>query len=233
MSQLQAILKYQEMDTKLYKLERELASSEERKEYVKFKKFLETAPEKLDAMEVKANALKTEAAEITKKYEKAEGTLKDFEHLDELVTDGADIAFYKKNVQAIVEQLKKLKSDLTTLINNIKAVDSEYQKLKKQVISAQKQYQEAAEKYKAVKTSKDAEKKEIEKVLADLCKEVPEELMTIYQTKRKERIFPVVGEIVGKRCPFCSMEPPLAARSKLSGGGRIECDNCHRIIFGN
>lgn len=233
MSQLQAILKYQEIDTKLYKLERELASSEERKEYVKFKKFLETAPEKLDAMEVKANSLKTEAAEITKKYEKAEGTLKDFEHLDELVTDGADIAFYKKNVQAIVEQLKKLKSDLTTLINNIKAVDSEYQKLKKQVISAQKQYQEAAEKYKAVKTSKDAEKKEIEKVLADLCKEVPEELMTIYQTKRKERIFPVVGEIVGNRCPFCSMEPPLAARSKISGGGRIECDNCHRIIFGN
>ena len=59
MSQLQAILKYQEIDTKLYKLERELASSEERKEYVKVKKFLETAPEKLDAMEVKANALKT------------------------------------------------------------------------------------------------------------------------------------------------------------------------------
>ena len=29
----------------------------------------------------------------------------------------------------------------------------------------------------------------------------------------------------------CSMEPPLAARNQLSGGGRIECDNCHRIIF--
>lgn len=233
MSQLQAILKYQEIDTKLYKLERELASSEERKEYVKFKKFLETAPEKLDAMEVKANALKTEAAEITKKYEKAEETLKDFEHLDELVTDGANIAFYKKNAQSIADQLKKLKADLATLINNIKSVDSEYQKLKKQVISAQKQYAEAAEKYKAVKSSKDEEKKGIEKELATLAKEVPEELMNVYQTKRKERIFPVVGEIAGNRCPFCSMEPPLAARSKLSGGGKIECDNCHRIIFGN
>lgn len=233
MSQLQAILKYQEIDTKLYKLEREIASSEERKEYVKFKKFLETAPEKLDAMEVKANALKTEAAEITKKYEKAEETLKDFEHLDELVTDGANIAFYKKNAQSIADQLKKLKADLATLINNIKSVDSEYQKLKKQVISAQKQYAEAAEKYKAVKSSKDEEKKGIEKELATLAKEVPEELMNVYQTKRKERIFPVVGEIAGNRCPFCSMEPPLAARSKLSGGGKIECDNCHRIIFGN
>ena len=37
MSQLQAILKYQEIDTKLYKPERELASPAERKEYAKVK----------------------------------------------------------------------------------------------------------------------------------------------------------------------------------------------------
>ncbi len=233
MSQLQAILKYQEIDTKLYKLERELAGCEERKEYVKFKKFLETAPEKLDAMEVKANSLKTEAAEITKKYAKVEETLKDFEHLDELVTEGADIAFYKKNAQSIVEQLKKLKADLNALTASIKETDAEYQKLKKQVIAAQKQYAEAAAKYKAVKASKEEEKQGIEKELAQTVKEVPAEILEIYKTKRKERIFPVVGEIAGNRCPFCGMEPPLAARSKLTGGGRIECDNCHRLIFGN
>ena len=43
MSQLQAILNYQEADKKLYKLERELAGCDERKEYVKFKKFLDKA----------------------------------------------------------------------------------------------------------------------------------------------------------------------------------------------
>ena len=35
MSQLQEILKYQEIDKKLYALERELAGCEERKEYLK------------------------------------------------------------------------------------------------------------------------------------------------------------------------------------------------------
>ena len=231
MSQLQAILKYQEIDTKLYKLERELAGCDERKEYVKFKKFLETAPEKLDALEVKATALKTEAAELSKKYLQTEETLKDFEHLDELVTGGADIAFYKKKAQSIVEQLKKLKADLNTLTTNIKATDAEYQKLKKQVIAAQKQYAEAAEKYKAVKASRDAEKKEIDAQLSSIAKEISESMLEVYKTKRKERIFPVVGELTGNRCPFCSMEPPLAARSKLTGGGMIECDNCHRLIF--
>ena len=231
MSQLQAILNYQEIDKKLYKIERELAGCEERKEYVKYKKFLETAPEKLDSLEVKATALKAESAEISKKYLQVEETLKDFEHLDDLVTGGADIAFYKKKAQSISEQLKKLKADLAALTANIKAVDAEYQKLKKQVISAQKQYGEVSEKYKAVKAARDNERKEIEAELSALVKEIPAQMLEVYNTKRKERIFPVVGELTGNRCPFCSMEPPLAARNKLTGGATIECDNCHRLIF--
>ena len=60
-------------------------------------------------------------------------------------------------------------------------------------------------------------------------KEVDGEMLARYQTKRKEKLFPVVGELYGGRCPFCSMEPPIAAKSKLPQG--VECDNCHRIIF--
>lgn len=228
---LQAILQYQETDAKLYKLEREIAGCDERKEYVKFKKFLEAAPEKLDALEVKASALQSEAAEVTQKYARVEESLNDFDNLDELVTSGADIAFYKKKAQALADQLKKLKADLATLTANIKATDEEYKKLKKQVLSAQKQYAEATEKYKAVKAAREPEKKELETALAKLEKDVPTEMLETYRTKRKEKIFPVVGEMVGGRCPFCSMEPPLAARNKLTGGASIECDNCHRIIF--
>ena len=231
MSQLQAILNYQEIDKKLYKLERELAGCEERKEYVKVKKFLETAPEKLDSLEVKATSLKAEAAKLAQKYEQTEETLKEFEHLDELITGGADIAFYKKKAQALVDQLKKLKADLAALTANIKATDEEYKKLKKQVLSAQKQYADANEKYKAVKAAREPEKKALETELAKLEKDVPADMLEVYRTKRKEKIFPVVGEMIGMRCPFCSMEPPLAARNKLTGGATIECDNCHRIIF--
>ncbi len=232
MANLQAILHYQEVDTKLYKIEREIAGCDERKEYVKVKKFLETAPEKLDSLEVKATSLKTQADELMKKYEATEETLKDFEHLDELVNGGADIAFYKKKAQSIVDKLKKLKAELNTLATTIKETDAEYQKLKKQVISAQKQYAEVSEKYKAVKVSREAERKEIEVELSKIAKEVSAQMLEVYQTKRKERVFPVVGQLVGNRCPYCSMEPPIAARNKLTGGGVIECDNCHRIIFG-
>ena len=229
MAQLQAILNYQEIDRKLYKLERDLAASEERKEYIKLKKFLESAPEKLDSLEVKAASLAAEAETLEKKYAQVEATLSDFENLDELVKSGADISFYKKKAQTKVEQLKKIRAEINTLAASIKATDAEYQKLKKQVIAAQKQYPEVSEKYKAVKSAQDTERKEIEKALAAAAAEVAPEMLAKYQTKRKEKLFPIVGELYSGRCPFCSMEPPLAAKSKLKDG--IECDNCHRIIF--
>ena len=129
MTQLQAILNYQEVDRELYAIERELAVSNERKEYVKMKKFLEGAPEKLDSLEAKANGLKAEAVTLNEKYEKTEETLKDFDSLDELIEGGADIAFYKKKAQSVFDQLRRLKAELNELINSINETSAEYQKL--------------------------------------------------------------------------------------------------------
>lgn len=228
---LQAILNYQEIDKRLYALERELAGCEERKEYVKAKKFLETAADKLDGYDAKATQLKNEAIELTKKHLRMEDTLKDFAHIDELVAGGADIAFYKKSALSLSDQLKKIKADLATLTAAINATHDEYQKLKKQVIAMQKQYKDAYEKYNAVKASKEGERKAIEAELQVAGKEIPAQVMEKYKIKRKEKVFPVVGKLKDNRCPFCGMEPPLAARGKLSGGGVIECENCRRIIY--
>jgi predicted nucleic acid-binding Zn-ribbon protein len=231
MSQLQAILAYQEIDKRMFALERELAGSEERKEYVKLKKWLEAASEKLDALDAKAAALKTEAVELTKKYLATEEMLKDFENLDELVAGGADISFYKKKALSLMDKMKKIRAELNALEATIKATSEEYQKLKQQVIAAQKKYAEASERYKAKKASMEDERLAIEAELKKASAGISEELLATYKMKRKEKIFPVFGQLVSRRCPFCSMEPPLAAINQLSGGGTIECDHCHRIIY--
>ena len=228
---IQAILHYQQIDQKLFKLERELASCDERKEYVKLKKYMENAEEKLDSLETKAAALKSEAIELSKRYLAAEETLKEFEHLDELVEGGADIAFYKKKAQAVLEQMKKIRADLTALTKNIDDTSAEYQDLKSKVIENQKKYVDAKAKYKAAKDSRADEKAAIEAELAKAAKAVDEGLLSVYLTKRQEKLFPVVGQLNDKRCPFCSMDVPIASQSALSGGGTIECEHCHRIIY--
>ncbi|MBR2903079.1 MAG: hypothetical protein IKC37_00350 [Clostridia bacterium] len=228
---IQAILNYQQIDQKLYKLERELASCDERKEYVKLKKYMENAEEKLDSLETKAAALKAEAIELSKHYLSAEETLKEFEHLDELIAGGADIAFYKKKAQAIMDQMRKIRADMTALTKNIEETSAEYQDLKAKVIENQKKYVEAKAKYKDAKDARADEKAAIEADLAEAAKGVDEGLLNLYLTKRKEKLFPVVGQLNDKRCPFCSMDVPIASQSALSGGGTIECEHCHHIIY--
>ena len=230
MSQLQAILKYQEVDGKLFKLENELAESEERKKYAKLRKFLKTAPEKLDALEMKAATLKGEAAALTAKYEQIEATLKDFENLDELVSGGADIAFYKKKAQSVFEQLKKLKADINAVIASVKATDEEYKELKKKVIAAQKQYDGAKKAYEELEATKVSERDAIKAELSKLEKGIDGTMLSRYQVKRKEIPFPIVVQAVGTRCPFCSNEFSIVARGKLAGG--VECEMCKKIVFG-
>ncbi len=234
MAQLQAILKYQEVDAKLYKIERELSSSEERKEYVKLKKFMESAPEKLNALESKALSLKNECEGLAAQYERLAESVKDFENVWELISEeGADISFYKKNVQSIIEKLKKVKAEINALVAAVKGTDEEYKKLKKQVLGVEKHAPDIQAAYKKIKTEKEAEAKPYKVELDALAKDISAEMMELYKTKRKEKIFPVVGQIVNNRCPFCSMDLPIAAMSKLSGGGYIECENhiCSRILF--
>ncbi len=229
MSQLQAILNYQSADAKLYELEKVLAESEERKLYVKLQKFLKSAPERLDSLEVKAQALRAEVDALATKYAQVEATLGEFDKLEELVMGGADVSFYKKEAQKILEQLKKIRADINTLTASIKETDEEYKKLKKQVISAQKQYEDAANKYKELKESRAGERTAIEKELSAIAKDIPESMLARYQMKRKEKMFPIVGVINGGRCWRCGMEPPIAALSNLGAG--IECDSCHVIIY--
>ena len=232
MTQLQAILNYQETDKKLYALERELSSNEARKKSVTAKKFIMAAAEKIELFDAKAKQLKNAAAELAKKYQAAEETLAEFGNVDELVDSGADVSFYKKNALALADTLRKIKADLTATIAAINETHEEYQKLKKQVLAAQKQYKESQEEYEKAKAEKADEKAAIEKELSVLAKEISPETMEKYLRKRKEKVFPVVGKINEKRCPFCSMELPLAAINTLKGGATIECDECTRIIFG-
>lgn len=229
---LKAILNYQEIDRKLFQLERELAGSAERKKYAKLKKYMETASEKLDALDAKAEALKAELTALEDKYAITAAALEEFDHLEELVENGgADLSFYKKKAMMHLDRMKKLKADIAALEDAVKATDKEFRELKAEVISKQAEYKAAKEEYNALKESKEGEKSAIEAELKKASVGIDANALVVYKTKRKEKIFPVYSQLHSGRCSCCSMEPPLAAQNKLEGGATIECDHCHRILY--
>lgn len=231
MSQVEKLLKYQQTDEKMLKIERETGNSEERKNYVQAKTFLTKAPEKLDSLDAKAVELNALLTELNKKYEEISETLSDFDHIDEMVDGGADISFYKKNVTQISEKLKSIKAEVASLSKAIKDADEEYQSMKKKTIAVQKQYAEASEVYKKFKESKQAEAVAVKKELEVLAKDIDAEVLKKYEIKRSERIFPILCPVKDGRCSKCGSELSLAGKEKISSGAVVECDNCHRILY--
>lgn len=231
MAQIQQLLKYQEEDSKLLKIEQDVASSEERKKYVQTRNFLTKASEKLDQLEGKAQELKVLLDRLNEKYGEISETLKDFDHLDELVEGGADISFYKRNAQAIIEKIKSLKGEISSLTASVKEASEEYQNLKKKVIAAQKQYPDLQKAFQDYKKSKQGEISAITAEMETIAKDINPEILKKYQAKRSERIFPIICKLNGDRCSKCGIELSIAGKEAASSGKVIECENCHRFLY--
>ena len=234
MSKLQELLRYQETDKELRKIEQEIAGSDERKKYVQARKFMEAAKEKLEAQDRRAVDLKNKRDELGARMEELNKALAEYSDLEEMMDDDGAVSFYKKNAQALAEKLRALKNELNKLIAEITSITEEYKKLKSQTIAMQKQYKEYGEKTSDLKKGYEEELKEIKRRLNDIAKNIPAELLEKYDAKRKERVFPVLvpltqaGTQIG--C-ICGVEFSLAQKEKLSGGNVIECEHCRRLVY--
>lgn len=231
MTQIEQLLKYQDEDSKLLKIEREASSSEEWKNYSQAKTFLTKAPEKLESMDAKAVEMGAILNKLNKKYEEIEETLKDFENLDELVEEGADISFYKKNATQIGDKLKSIKSEINALIKSIKDADEEYQALKKKTIEVQKQYADYSAVYSDYRKTKIAEMEAVKVNLKKLAKDIDPDVLKRYDMKRSERIFPIICEVKNDRCSKCGIELSIVGKEKIAGGEVTECEYCHRFLY--
>lgn len=228
---IEQLLKYQSLDGELLKIKQEISATESYKKFAQARKFLEKAPEQLDALDKKAIEAKRSIEGLNQKYMKLAETIKDFENLDELVESGADISFYQKNASQIYESIRALKNEinkLTALINNS---DDEYKSLKNQTIAFQKQFKEYKEKYSEIKNSKAEDVKKIEAEMSKLEKKIDSESLEKYKTKRNEKIFPVICELKDGRCSKCGMDFSVSEIAKLDGGKFIECETCRRFIY--
>ncbi len=230
MSVLNELLEYQKVDGELRKIEQELAASEERKKYVQAKKFMENAREKLEAQDRRAVELKEAEATLISRCEEINKAIAEYQDVDQMVEDGGDISFYKKNVQSLLERVRALKGELSKLVNEIETAVDEYKKFKEQTISMQKQYKEYGEKFKEVKGAREEEVKEITQRLNAIKKSIPAEILDKYERKRKERIFPILVPLTNGGC-VCGMNLSIAEQGKLAGGNVIECEHCSRFIY--
>lgn len=232
---IEQLLKYQQVDAGLRKIEVELSGSEARKKAVSAKKFLESVDETVNKLDVKAaelahiyENLQNESKVLSDQHEEFTGAL---EHAE----DENALNYLAKKADELYVKVKNLSQEAAKVADSMQAVYKEYAAVRSNIKAAQVQYTENGKIFNDLKASRQEERSRIEDELKELEKAVEPELMERYKVKRANKIFPIVYEIntVGKShfCGYCNMELPMTVKPKLNNGEVIECDNCNRLLF--
>lgn len=230
MSVLNELLEYQKVDAKLRKIEQDVASSEEQKKYAQANKFMKSAPERFEAQDRRAAELAALRDDLIRRAEDITRQIAEYSELDEMVEEGGDVSFYKKNAQALLDRLRALKGEMQKLNSDIAATVEEYERFKKQGVLMQKQYKEYKAKRDELVGAHKQEVSALRERLAEIGKKIPADILAKYQQKRKENIFPIIAPLTGNMC-VCGMDFPLALQERLAGGNVVECEHCRRFVY--
>lgn len=233
MTQLQQLLSYQKADKNLYEIEKKISTSDERKNYVKVNNYLKSAMEKLDQLDAKAGEMSKLIKVLEEKYAHLTESIAELANVDEHISQGGDLSFYRRNADALLNKIKAIKKDIENLCNKINEYDKEYQDLKKDVIKAQKLHKKYKEEYDTLKANNADAMKEIKKELDKLSAEIDADLLAKYSAKRAEKVaMPILYPHADGRC-LCGTEVNASDKIKLSKGELVECESCRRLLFEN
>ncbi|HIZ00601.1 MAG TPA: hypothetical protein H9676_07850 [Firmicutes bacterium] len=230
MSVLNELLEYQKVDAQMRRIEQEVAASDEQKKFAQANKFMKSAPERFEAQDRRAAELAALREDLVRRAEDISKQIAEYSELDEMVEEGGDVSFYKKNAQTLLDRLRALKGEMQKLNADIAATVEEYERFKKQGAAMQKQYKEYKAKRDELVNNRKDEVNRLKAQLKSIAEKIPAETLAKYQQKRKENIFPIVVPLNGNMC-VCGMDFPIALQERLAGGNVVECEHCRRFVY--
>ena len=230
MSVLNELLEYQKVDAQMRRIEQEVAASDEQKKFAQANKFMKSAPERFEAQDRRAAELAALREDLVRRAEDISKQIAEYSELDEMVEEGGDVSFYKKNAQTLLDRLRALKGEMQKLNADIAATVEEYERFKKQGAAMQKQYKEYKAKRDELVNNRKDEVNRLKAQLKSIAEKIPAETLAKYQQKHKENIFPIVVPLNGNMC-VCGMDFPIALQERLAGGNVVECEHCRRFVY--
>lgn len=221
------ILKYQEVDVMLHKLQNKLNNNES---YKKINESREVAK----TMQVKMLKLNSDAQNLAQELDKLLAVKeKGIKAVERHIASNQD-----DNIKEVLEKINQTNKQLTELAIRIKNNEikmrnllKEFDDAKKQIKESKKIHDENKQKIENLKNSLTPEIEKVKKELLSLEKTVEPEVLAKYKQLKKENIFPVFVKLNGKNCGFCRVELPIHKLEKLRLNGVTECEHCRKINY--
>lgn len=226
------LLKYQELDEKLYNVEQRLTKSPARKRAGELSKIAKNAQVKSNELELEAGKVLKEIEDVKAKFEENKKSLQSLlnKDLDKLSMEDLDkITSLKAKILSNLNFLEKHLQKHAELVNRIL---TDFNKTKKMYDEARVQFIECKNKIDEETKALEPEKERLVKELEELSKSVEKNLLVEYKKRRNDNIFPVVVPLEGTNfCGRCRMELPMVAISRIKDVGVITCEHCKRLVY--
>lgn len=234
MAVIEKLLAYQEVDAKLFELEKKLKESDARKKGVQAERFLRTVSDTLAGIEAKAQELNVAYDGAQAELQKINEESEEFKAIAQKVADEKEIAYLKDRASKLSKSLDELLRKIQKIEQDMSELTVQYTKLKKETVAYQEQYQKSGAEYAKLKETVAPERKQIEEDLKKLSIGIPPEILLQYLEKRKDKQFPIVYKVTAKdkHCSACGTELSLKQLDGLKKENAvIECENCRKLIF--
>ena len=227
---MQELLKYQELDLKLKKLESELASSVNKKNAGEMQQYLRDGQAKLVKLEESAKVFIEQYNKSVTLYNEFVGKLetlsKEVEGANEEQLTNLENLIKKFSVDA-----EKLDNHIANISNKISTINKEFENLMNNAKKARHNLEIYKTNYAKEREKLDPEIDRIKKALDVQKKAVNSTLLNKYLAKSEGKNIAVFVKEAGGRCSGCRMEIPAGKLSDLRTKGMVECENCGRIIY--
>ena len=226
---MQEILRYQQIDGELRKLEKELAQLPERKKAAELQNDLKAGQTRLAVVEQNAQ-------KASENFSKAKAYYDDLfikiETLSKTIAE-ADLDKVRELQRAksnFYQMIEKLEKELSKINAQLTMVNNEYNSIIKNAKLAKTQLDTLKIKF---NESKQKLEPQIEKLKADLAaqaKKVDKTTLEKYNNKRESKL-PVFVKNINGTCGGCRMAISASKMREFNSSVYIECENCGRIII--
>ena len=226
------LFKYQEFDIELLKIDNELKSSKEYKEY----KITLSELAKLEAEAQVIQSGSKKLAEISAEIDKRMTALAEIKAIMENeaeIEDVNELDYYQERMQKILDELVSYEKELKAIEARIAEINKKYAEAVTAFKESAKGGKAATAAYKVLKDSyserESAIKAELGKLSDELHSKYPQ-IMEIYDRLRKEKKLPAVVQFNNGYCGRCGMELSGGTSAKLRESGSFaECQHCYCV----
>ncbi len=143
-----------------------------------------------------------------------------------------------EQTRALISEVEKLAASLRSYESDLRRIQKESSdfvsrsaEIRTNAAKARKEFDELKEQYTAASEDKKAEYQQLRKNADSKTAGIPEELLNVYNTVKKQ-ISPPMARLVNNQCSGCNTSQPSAALRKIDAGTEIvECETCGRILI--